>query len=234
MPLFPTSPHHWCFFSLRYNHHNLLDIYSHLTNTARAAETKNFDETKFVKTLRDLPDILLAEYPDLKLDDEEVAEVSFETGDQQANKRNLILKKIKSQLHAILHDLFQSYENEYSIFLPMSNCFELFGLDFLIDEDLNVHFLECNPGPDFKQTGNNLHSLINNLFEQVFRLVLDNPHSPLADIDSDEATAGRASRSYQEQDEANRDYLSNLCPDMTLVYSKEWSVNQLKNSMSFH
>ncbi len=211
----------------------MLDIYSHLTNTARAAETKNFDETKFVKTLRELPDILLAEYPNMKLDEEGGA-ASHGTSDQQANKKNLILKKIKSQLHAILHDLFQSYENEYSIFLPMSNCFELFGLDFLIDEDLNVHFLECNPGPDFKQTGNNLHILIHNLFEQVFRLVLDNPQSPLAELDSDEATASRAGRSYQELDETNREYLSNLCPDMTLVYSKEWSVNQLKNNMSFH
>ena len=39
------------------------------------------------------------------------------------------------------------------MFSPLPGCFEHFGLDFLVDEDFHVWFLEANPGPDFKQVG---------------------------------------------------------------------------------
>ena len=70
-------------------------------------------------------------------------------------------------------DVFRAYENEYTIFCPMSNCFELFGLDFLVDEDFRVYLLEVNPGPDFKQTGARLKHVIGRLFEQCLELVLN-------------------------------------------------------------
>lgn len=54
----------------------------------------------------------------------------------------------------------------------MSNCFEIFGLDFLVDVDFRVYLLEVNPGPDFKQTGTRLKRVIGQLFEQCIELVL--------------------------------------------------------------
>ncbi len=63
------------------------------------------------------------------------------------------VKDIRGKIHAITKDLFSAFENEYSIFCPMSNCYELYGLDFMVDNNLEVSLLEVNPGPDFKQTG---------------------------------------------------------------------------------
>ena len=37
--------------NFRYQAHDFDDIYSHLTNTARAAETDGFDEERFVKVV---------------------------------------------------------------------------------------------------------------------------------------------------------------------------------------
>lgn len=37
-------------------------------------------------------------------------------------------------------------------FLKKSNVFELFGLDFLLDDDLNLWFIECNASPVFQGT----------------------------------------------------------------------------------
>ena len=41
------------------------DLYSHLTNTARACEDSSFDESKFVQLLDDLPSHLMLYYPDI-------------------------------------------------------------------------------------------------------------------------------------------------------------------------
>ena len=53
---------------------------------------------------------------------------------------------IRTQCHALINCLFSAYENEYTIFAPLSNCFELYGLDVMVDQELGVHFLEANPG----------------------------------------------------------------------------------------
>jgi len=62
-----------------------------------------------------------------------------------------------------------------------------------------------NPGPDFKQTGNRLRTVILQLWEQVLQLVLDkNPNDP-----------------------------ENPVPGcMNLVYRKEWSASKLQGGMN--
>lgn len=52
-------------------------------------------------------------------------------------------------------------------FQPLSNAFEIFGLDFIVDSQLNVTLLEVNSYPDFKQTGDELKPLIYDLFDSV-------------------------------------------------------------------
>lgn len=52
-------------------------------------------------------------------------------------------------------------------FQPLPNAFELFALDFLLDQQATAWLLEVNAFPDFKQTGEELKGLVEGLFESV-------------------------------------------------------------------
>lgn len=142
-----------------YDEADLEDIYRHLTNTARAAETDNFDEEKYVRVLDDLPSMLgLGLGPD---------------GESAPADGRASVEAVRAQVHAITKDLFAAFENEYTVFAPMPQCFELYGLDFMIDAAWGVHLLEVNPGPDFVQTGDRLRRVVSGLWEQTCGIVLD-------------------------------------------------------------
>ncbi|KAF2761418.1 TTL-domain-containing protein [Pseudovirgaria hyperparasitica] len=57
-------------------------------------------------------------------------------------------------------------------FQPIPNAFEMFGLDFMVDEDLNTWLLEVNAFPDFKQTGDDLKGIVEGFFEDVVDLAI--------------------------------------------------------------
>ena len=119
----------------------------------------------------------------------------------------------------VVRELFRCFENEYTVFSPMTNCFELYGLDFLVDESFNVHFLEVNPGPDFKQTGQRLRRVIEALFEQTCAIVVD------TDILHGEG----------EFREEEIDAITNTtATDFIKVYDKKWSASNIKSGMSFY
>lgn len=75
----------------------------------------------------DLPRHLLARYCDL-------VPTLAAAGD--------VVACIKGKINNITKDLFACFENEYTVFAPMSNCFEVYGLDFMVDESFDVHLLE--------------------------------------------------------------------------------------------
>lgn len=139
------------------------------------------------------------------------------------------VRGLKDQIHAITGELFAAYENEYSIFCPMPQCYELYGLDFIVDNDMQVHLLEVNPGPDFKQTGGRLRRVIIQLWEQVFRLTVDLPLLFPATV-NDAVEEKESNR--EESKQKNIDLIKVSAPDFTLVYDKMWSVSQLKHSIS--
>ena len=135
-----------------------MDIYRHLTNTARSAEDIDFVEEKYVKLLDDLPSICSSS-------------PSSSSGKSKSEVCNV--DRIKAAIHDITAELFTAFEAEYTIFAPMKGCFEVFGLDFMVTEDGLVSLLEVNPGPDFKQTGGRLKSVIEQLWEQTFSICID-------------------------------------------------------------
>lgn len=77
---------------------------------------------------------------------------------------------IKKQIHDIAREIFLAAVNVNRLnFQPISNAFEIYGFDFLVDSSLNVKILEVNAFPDFKQTGADLKDLIDELFDNVVK-----------------------------------------------------------------
>ncbi|TKX26434.1 tubulin--tyrosine ligase-like protein [Elsinoe australis] len=65
-------------------------------------------------------------------------------------------------------EVFEAAAREMMIhFQPLPNAFEIFGLDYLVDESGDVSLLEVNAFPDFAQTGPTLKALVANLFTGV-------------------------------------------------------------------
>lgn len=80
-------------------------------------------------------------------------------------------KTILNQIHDVTGEVFKAAVSVDRInFQPLPNAFEVFGLDFLVDEDLRVNLLEVNAFPDFKQTGDELKGLIDELFDDVIQI----------------------------------------------------------------
>ncbi|ORX47399.1 tubulin-tyrosine ligase [Hesseltinella vesiculosa] len=117
-----------------YTLEDLSDQLQHLTNTCIQADQQDFDEASVVRLFWDL---------DLPAKD---------------------LQSMFDKMKLILHDVFDACSSEMTTFQALPNAFELFGVDFLIDQDLNVFFLEANAFPDFKQTGEKLQHIIQDLF----------------------------------------------------------------------
>lgn len=137
-----------------------------------------------------------------------------------------VVSELRNQINQITSELFSAYENEYTIFAPLSNCFEVYGLDFLVDQDFNAVFLEVNPGPDFKQTGDKLKTVIEALFEQTCELILDR------DILTSSRTTGPAVKN--ECGELALTVGEYATKDFKLVYDKEWSVSRMSGGFSFN
>lgn len=79
---------------------------------------------------------------------------------------------IFKQVCDVTGELFKAAVNiDKMNFQPLNNGLEIFGVDFLVNRDLQVKLLEVNSYPDFKQTGEDLKGLIYGLFEEVNGLV---------------------------------------------------------------
>jgi tubulin--tyrosine ligase len=85
------------------------------------------------------------------------------------HKKILIFNQIKD----CVREIFECLSNEPTVFQPLENAFELYGFDFLVDQNYNCYFLEANAFPDFKQTGNKLNDLIDCLFYQTIAVSSD-------------------------------------------------------------
>eukprot|EP00596_Hydrurales_sp_CCMP1899_P010538 CAMPEP_0119046506 /NCGR_PEP_ID=MMETSP1177-20130426/47095_1 /TAXON_ID=2985 /ORGANISM="Ochromonas sp, Strain CCMP1899" /LENGTH=327 /DNA_ID=CAMNT_0007019755 /DNA_START=514 /DNA_END=1497 /DNA_ORIENTATION=- len=193
------------------------NIYGHLTNTARAAEDINFKEELFVKTLEDLPDIFMHERPDLAPTREKATDVT---------------SKIKDDIYSITNELFKAFENEYTVFAPMNNCFEIYGLDFMVDEDLNSSLLEINPGPDFQQTGDKLKDVIIQLWEQTLQVVIDSNLNERNDlVNFEEINSNTKIVHNKNEDDCN--IRERVTDNFMCVYSKELSASRLQGGMKF-
>jgi tubulin---tyrosine ligase len=142
----------------RYRHDDTANLSAHITNTAYQVSTDpRFCEQDCV----------------LRWSADDIAPILLRDGtcgsiDEAGNA----IRKVVDQMRAITGELFRAYDNEFGVFAPIEGCFEHYGLDFLVDNEWHVYLLEVNPGPDFKQTGNKLESVIANLMGSTIDVAL--------------------------------------------------------------
>ncbi|CAO3692803.1 unnamed protein product [Umbelopsis ramanniana] len=126
---------------------DLSDQLAHITNTCIQTGEDTFVENDSVKLFWDL---------------------KSEDGVTEEN-----LNTMFKQMQETLGDLFDACSSEMTTFQAIPNAFELYGVDFLIDRDMQVYFLEANAFPDFKQTGNELQHIIGDLFAETIQMAVD-------------------------------------------------------------
>jgi hypothetical protein len=77
-------------------------------------------------------------------------------------------EKIFNQICEVTGEIFEAAAKGMMVhFHTLPNAFEVFGLDFLVDEGGTAWLLEVNAFPDFRQTGEELKDLIGGLWEGV-------------------------------------------------------------------
>ena len=62
------------------------------------------------------------------------------------------------------------------------HCFELFGLDFMIDQDFNPWLIECNSNPCLEVSCPLLSGIIPTMVENILRISVDSLIGPPADF----------------------------------------------------
>lgn len=167
--------------AVRYDADDLDDQLAHITNTARQADGlgRRFREDACVHLLEDL-----------------VGDLREECGYSTAQAQGCV-DAILAGMEAVTGELFRALHGEPTVFAPMPHCFELFGLDFLVslpDEaerpsGPQVHLLEVNPGPDFKQSGCRLRGVVRGLLEAALDVAVlgEEPPEDLALVYDDSA-----------------------------------------------
>lgn len=142
----------------RYRHEETTDLKAHITNTSFQTSTDpRFCEQDCV----------------LRWSENDIAPILVRDGTCAGidEARNAICTVV-DKMGAITGELFLAYKSEFGVFAPIEGCFEHYGIDFLVDDEWGVHLLEVNPGPDFKQTGNKLESLIESLMGSTIDVAL--------------------------------------------------------------
>jgi len=83
------------------------------------------------------------------------------------------LESIFSQICETTGEIFEAAAKGMMVhFQTLPNAFEVFGLDFLVDEAGTAWLLEVNAFPDFRQTGEELRGLVEGLWEGVMEEVI--------------------------------------------------------------
>ncbi len=78
------------------------------------------------------------------------------------------------------------------------HCFELFGYDFILDEDFNIFLIEVNTNPCIEESSNILKMLIPRMLEDMLKLTVD-VLLPKAALNKKKKGAARDAKSPSKQ-----------------------------------
>ncbi len=117
-----------------------VNLYGHITNSCIQRDHPNFDEDQTVRLLSELTNELGQEvhYSLCSV----LAHLLAHTRTQSKTFAYQAVDTIWQRIKTNVKEIFCAYQGEFSGFMPLPNCFELFGLDFIVDEDLNPIILE--------------------------------------------------------------------------------------------
>ncbi|KAL9610433.1 MAG: hypothetical protein Q9167_004858 [Letrouitia subvulpina] len=82
------------------------------------------------------------------------------------------LESIYDQICDATAEIFKAASAQPTNFQPLPNAFEVFGVDWLVDGHKKAWLLEVNAFPDFKQSGEEGHIVVEELWKGVLELVL--------------------------------------------------------------
>ncbi|KAL7925244.1 tubulin-tyrosine ligase family domain-containing protein [Trichoderma austrokoningii] len=84
-----------------------------------------------------------------------------------------MLDKVFGQICETTGEVFEAAARAMPIhFQTLPNAFEVFGLDFLVDEHGEAWLLEINAFPDFKQTGGDLKEIVEGFWRGVMKVAV--------------------------------------------------------------
>ena len=82
--------------------------------------------------------------------------------------KNDILPKVKKIIMLSMETVKESINENQRKF-----CFELFGYDFIFDNDFNPYLLEINTNPGLEESSPLINMLIPRMIDDLFRLTID-------------------------------------------------------------
>jgi len=82
------------------------------------------------------------------------------------------VQEVKSRVYEIISETIEAVSCELT-FTSKKNCFEMFGLDFMIDPSWNIWLLEANAEPDLSKAGERLQPVIDKLLIEALEIVVD-------------------------------------------------------------
>ena len=85
-----------------------------------------------------------------------------------------VLRIVRVIFHAATHSIDKTKQNKQGrIFFPLSSCFELFGVDIMLDTDGRVWLLEVNCDPDFSVFGDQHRDVAQRIMDDALSLAID-------------------------------------------------------------
>jgi len=83
-------------------------------------------------------------------------------------------EKIKE---AMKNSVVHSLESVQDMFECKAGCFELFGYDFMVDDDYNSWLLEINSSPAMDYSTSVTERLVKKVMEDTIKVVIDYPNA---------------------------------------------------------
>ena len=130
---------------------NSLDLFIHLTNYSVQKYNKNFSKIEIGN------------------------EISFNDFQNELDKKEKKInfrKDIFSKIIKIIEITASAAKNRINGF-DRNNCFEIFGYDFMLDDEYNPFLLEINTNPGYEESSPLIKMLVPRLIDDALRLTID-------------------------------------------------------------